>query len=150
MDEFVISYAGEELVFFDRLPPNRSEPLDYFSFRISQPNLTAQRRVYGYLSSDLAQFFADMARQWDGWQGELVWTSLESELTLRCSHDGLGHISIRVDLRSGSYLDDWQLLATVKADAGQLEEVADATRSDGKTGQAGNRDNPRNVQGVIA
>jgi len=32
----------------------------------------------------------------------------------------------------------------------RLHEVVRATRCDGETGQAGNRDNPPNVEGVIA
>ena len=125
MDEFIISYVGTELVFFERIPPDRAKPLEYYSLRILQTDLTAQSRVYGgYCSSHPTQLFADMARQWDGWKGELVWTSLESELTLRCSHDGLGHISIRAELRSGPMSDDWRVIATAFADAGQLEGIA--------------------------
>lgn len=124
MDEFVFSHSGTDLVFFDREPPDRAEPLDYFSVRFSEPNLSARCRVYGYYSSGLTQLFADMARQWAGWQGELDWSSLEGELTLRCSHDGLGHISIRADLRSGPMPDDWRVQAKVMADSGQLDGIA--------------------------
>lgn len=124
MDEFVISYAGDELVFFERIPTDRSKPIEYFSLRISQPDLTAQGRVWDYCPSHPAQLFANMARQWGGWQGELEWSSLEGELTLRCSHDGLGHVSIRADLRSGPMPDNFRVIATVMADAGQLEELA--------------------------
>ena len=125
MDEFLISYGGAELAFFDRCPPDTSEELEYFSLRILSSDLTAKGRVYGgYCSSHPAHLFAEMARQWDGWPGELVWTSLEGELTLRCSHDGLGHISICLDYRSGPMPDDWRVIFTAFADAGQLEGLA--------------------------
>lgn len=124
MDEFAISHSGTELIFFDREPPDRVEPLDYFSVRFSEPNLTARCRVYGYHSLGLTRLFADMARQWNGWQGELAWESLEGDLKLRCSHDGLGHISIHADFRAGPDPHHWRVQATVMADAGQLEGIA--------------------------
>ncbi|MGI8978956.1 MAG: DUF6228 family protein [Pirellulaceae bacterium] len=124
MDEFVISHSGIELAFFDREPSNRAEPLDYFSVRFTQPNLSAQCRVSAYYSPDLAVFFAEMARQWGGWQGELEWSCLEYELKLQCRNDGLGHISIRADLSCGPMPDDWRVRATFMADAGQLEGLA--------------------------
>jgi len=68
--------------------------------------------------------FADMARQWSGWSGELVWESLEGELSIRCSRDRVGHIFFRVELRSGPMPEDWRVVATVLAEAGQLESIA--------------------------
>ncbi|RLT18034.1 MAG: hypothetical protein DWI28_05245 [Planctomycetota bacterium] len=65
-----------------------------------------------------------MARQWAGWSGELVWESLEGELAIRCSRDRVGHIFIRVELRSGPYTEDWRVVVTVLAEAGQLETIA--------------------------
>jgi hypothetical protein len=83
---------------------------------------------------DPARLFAEMARPGSGWHGELVWESLEGELALRCSHDHLGHISIRIELRSGPMPDDWRVAATVMAEAGQLERIArDAAAFFGQT-----------------
>jgi hypothetical protein len=78
----------------------------------------------GYVPSSPALLFADMARQWAGWPGALVWESLEGELALRCSHDGLGHIAIRAELRSGTIPEDWCVEATVLVEAGQLDRIA--------------------------
>jgi hypothetical protein len=102
--------------------PNRST---VFCVRVSDRNLSAEACVYaGCINSHPAPLFADMARSWSGWPGELVWESLEGELALRCSHDRLGHISIRIELRSGDMPDDWLVVATVMAEAGQLEDIA--------------------------
>jgi hypothetical protein len=127
LDELLIpSAAGSGgLLFYDRSPPDPAKAIDGFSVRVSDHNLSAVGRVYaGYASSHPASLFSDMACRWSGWAGELVWQSLEGELALRCSHDRLGHISIRVELRSGYMPDDWRVEASVMAEAGQLEEIA--------------------------
>ena len=127
MDEFLIpSAAGDGgLLFFQRAPPDPSMPIDGFWVRVTDHNLSAEAQVYaGYAPSHPGPLFADMARQWAGWSGELVWQSLEGELTIRCSRDRVGHIFIRVELRSGQMPEDWRVVATVSAEAGQLEGIA--------------------------
>lgn len=127
MDEFLISDTAGcgGLLFYGRSPDNPAEPMGDFWVRATVFNLSAVGQVYaGYASQHPADLFADMARQWSGWSGELVWESSERELVLRCSHDGLGHIAIRVELRSGCMPDDWRVEATVMAEAGQLEAIA--------------------------
>ena len=99
MDEFLIpSAAGSgELLFYDRSPVDPVQPIERFWVRVTDLNLSAVGQVYaGYAPSHPAPLFADMARRWSGWPGELVWMSLDRELSLRCSHDRLGHISIPV------------------------------------------------------
>jgi hypothetical protein len=119
------SDGGGGLLFYDRVPFEREKTLDRYWVRIAGPDLTASREVYaGYAPSHPASLFADMARRWSGWEGDLTWESLEGEMTLGCSHDGLGHISIGVELRSGLMPVDWRVKAAVTADAGQLEGIA--------------------------
>jgi hypothetical protein len=127
LDEFLIpSAAGSSgMVFYQRSPVDPTEPIDGFWVKVMDHNLSACAHVYaGYTSSHPAPLFADMARQWSGWRGELVWESLEGELALRCSHDRLGHISIRIELRAGFMPSDWRVAATVMAEGGQLENIA--------------------------
>jgi Family of unknown function (DUF6228) len=127
LHEFLIASAdrGGGLLFYERFPADRAERIDGFWVRVTDHNLSAAAPVYaGYAPSHPARLFADMARQWSGWPGELLWTSLEGELALRCSHDRRGHISIRVDLRSAHMPEDWRVTATVMAEAGQLQEIA--------------------------
>lgn len=132
MDEFLIpSVSGSGgLLFYDRSPVDRAQRIGTFLVRVTDQDLSAAAQVYaGYAPSHPAAMFAEMARRWSGWHGELVWKSLEGELALRCSHDRLGHISIRVELRSGLMPDDWSAAATVVSEAGQLEEIARRARS---------------------
>lgn len=127
MDEFLIPSATGDggLLFFGRSPADPSKSIDHFWVRVTDHNLSAAAQVdAGYAPSHPAPLFANMARQWAGWSGELVWESLEGELTIRCSRDRVGHIFIRVELRSGPMPDDWCIVVTVLAEAGQLESCA--------------------------
>ena len=127
MDEFLIpSAAGDGgLLFFQRSPADPTKPIDKFWVRVTDHNLSAAAEVYaGYAPSHPAPLFADMARQWAGWSGELVWRSLEGELAIRCSRDRVGHIFVRVELRFGPMPHDWRVVLTVLAEAGQLENIA--------------------------
>jgi hypothetical protein len=65
-----------------------------------------------------------MAVNWNGWQGEVTWASLGGELNLRCSQGRAGHVTIRVDLRSGPGENDWAVHSTIMTEAGQLDEIA--------------------------
>ena len=127
MDEFLIASAAGSgrLLFYDRSPADRAKPIDGFWVRVSDHNLSAAGRVYAdYAAWHPVPLFADMARRWSGWPGELLWKSFEGELALRCSHDHRGHITIRIELCAGPMPDDWRVAATVMAEAGQLEDIA--------------------------
>ncbi len=92
--------------------------------RISDHNLFAAAQVYaGHAPSHPAGLFADMAARWSGWPDAPTWDSLEGELSLSCTQDRLGHVAIRVELRSGHMDDAWRVEATVMAEAGQLEAI---------------------------
>ena len=127
MEEFLVRSAvgGGGLLFYQRSPADPAEPIDGFWVRVTDHKLSACAEVCaGYAPAHPAELFADMARQWSGWRGQLVWESLEGELALRCRHDRRGHIAIRVELQSGLMPDDWRVAATVAAEAGQLENLA--------------------------
>ena len=75
----------------------------------------------------LADYFADLARDWRGWRGAKQWEGIEGGLKLCCTHDGLGHVSVGVSLNhlSGA---GWETLVDVPVDAGQLDVVASGMR----------------------
>jgi hypothetical protein len=110
------------LLFYERQPDDRAKSMEGFWIRITGQNLLCAGQVYtGVLTTDPAGLFAELARQWTG---EISWVSLEGELALRCRHDRRGHISIQIDLRSGPMPHDWRVVATVMAEAGQLDRIA--------------------------
>jgi hypothetical protein len=127
LDEFQIQSAsgGARLTYFDRSPPERSRPIEGFSVRVTDLNLSASGSVY-VEGPHPGRLFADMARQWQGWPGELTWESLEGEFALRCRHDRLGHIRLSIRLRTNEVGWDlaWQVEAGVTVEAGQLDRLA--------------------------
>jgi hypothetical protein len=137
-DEFTISSVDGtgRLEFFNRVPEDRDNPIGRFSVRIVQHRLDANIEVYAAYAAVLglysvdnvpakpAGLFSQMANRWTGWDHLLTWESLEGELTLRCSHDGWGHIAIKVNMRSGPYPTDWAVEATIMSEAGQMDAIA--------------------------
>jgi hypothetical protein len=84
VDEFLIpSAAGSGgLRFYGRSPADGTKTIEEFWVQLTDHNLSASGQVYvGYVPSSPALLFADMARQWAGWSGALVWESLEEELS---------------------------------------------------------------------
>lgn len=126
MDEFLIpSTTGSGgLAFSNREPADHTDPIAKFFVRVTERDLSAAAEVYDGFVPHPGSLFTEMASQWSGWSGELVWESFENELILRCTHDRLGHVSIRVELRSGPTNEDWRVEATVAVEAGQLESIA--------------------------
>jgi hypothetical protein len=129
MESLLIRSASGEgaLEFFERTPDDPSRPIERFKVRLTDRELTAVGGVYfcgGEFESHPAPLFARMSARWRGGPDEFVWQALEGELTLRCTQDRVGHVMIRVELRSGPTEGDWAVQATVMAEAGQLQELA--------------------------
>jgi len=75
------------------------------------------------MEPSLTEFFDDLAEHWRGWDDVKVWRAYEGGLALLCSHDGLGHVTITVELHEAAGIG-WFVRAPVPLDAGQLEQVA--------------------------
>lgn len=119
MEPVVIGNAGRTLTFsephFDGVLPT-----DYLSVTLSGPDLSASRQVYAGWEggfTHLATFFADLADQWRGWQGERVFESVEGDLRIQASHDG--HVNLRVLLWESTSPEGWKVQAEVRLDAGE-------------------------------
>jgi len=73
--------------------------------------------------------FKDMARDWRGWPDAREWKSLESDFSLSCTTDGLGHVSVRLQLYSDCSRTGWAAGVDLVLEAGQLDNLArDAVR----------------------
>jgi len=111
--------------FLDRRPADVELPSEEFRVTVSNVNLSASGRIYADCGgSHPATLFSEMAERWRGWTGELVWESLEGDLCLRCTQDRTGHVSILVELHSGSMEWGWSIRATIMVETGQLELIA--------------------------
>jgi hypothetical protein len=104
----------------------RSPRGELWSMRASLtlPNLRAQGQVW--LSGGeqpLGEFFDALAADWRGWDGQRRWEAHEGGLTMVCTNDARGHITISVELWEHSRYG-WVVRGDVPLDAGQLEAVA--------------------------
>jgi hypothetical protein len=91
------------------------------------PGLTATARVDGFSADGehtLGLFFRRLSDDGRGWEGERTWASIEGSIDLTATHDGLGHVALRVRLRSGLAVDDWAAAGVIWLDAGGLRHVA--------------------------
>jgi hypothetical protein len=70
------------------------------------------------IEAPLDDFFADLERDWRGWNGQRRWDAMEGGLSLRCTHDGRGTISVAVVLQHLSGVD-WTAEATVAVESGE-------------------------------
>lgn len=131
MESFLIKSASGAgaLEFLDRDPADVESPIEKFWARVCDANLSASSGVYSFDSWHPAPLFREMAEQWKGWTGELVWESMEGEMGLRCTQDRTGHVAIVIKLRSGPMECDWSIEATIMVDAGQLEGIAGRAES---------------------
>jgi hypothetical protein len=92
--------------------------------RLYGGGVDASERVYDHLAYRWAEFFAGLARDWRGWDGERAVESLEGQLKVSCTADRLGHLALRVEMRGDPSGSDWRAIDTISLEAGQLEDIA--------------------------
>jgi hypothetical protein len=120
MEELVIrsSHSGGTITLSERRE-------GYFRISFDSPAIRFSKTIYGYTDHGaLVRMFEQMTAEWQGWAGNKEWTSLESDMALRCMHDGLGHIDLELELQEWSSDDRWNAKAHLVIDAGQLEVTA--------------------------
>ncbi len=120
-DRFVIQSAAGDARF-----ELRADEKDTWIAALSRPGLDAEHPVYAYRPhASFSGFFADLAATWRGWEGEKTYRSLEGELLLRCTHDGVAHVTITVELRIDP-VGDWRVQGSLAVEPGQLNDLARA------------------------
>ncbi len=103
--------------------------LEEFFVRYRAENIDASTRVYAYLHGpSLPNFFHELAENWKGWTGSKDWSSLEGELSLACTSDRTGHVTIDVEFRHFVSPGPWKVRGELEVDAGQLEAVSTAAK----------------------
>jgi Family of unknown function (DUF6228) len=89
-----------QLVLSDPVDPDQGGYVLSFRAELTAAGLTATADVVvAQDHDDLDAFFDRLVARWRGWQGEQVWEALEHQMSIAASHDGLGHVRLRVTLR---------------------------------------------------
>jgi hypothetical protein len=124
------SSSGDRHLVFSDARWTRDE-LSSFTASVEVEAMSATTQVYAYGGRSPTELFEDMASEWRGWEGSKEWSSLEDELALSATHNGLGTITLQVRLSHlGSEGWDWEARAALELDAGdQLERAVTSLRS---------------------
>jgi len=96
----------------------------FFSYQaaLSNSHLKAQVEVADASHRGWVDFFADLAENWRGWKGEKKTATLEGHLSIKCTVDPLGHVTLRVRLQDVS--NSWHAEQDLQLESGQLEELS--------------------------
>jgi hypothetical protein len=105
---------------------DKSDPL-WWQATLRVPDLSAIAKVEAganRFGPSIADFFRSLAEDWRGWSEPKNWETNDYAIRLAATHDGLGHISLQVELGRAAQPDGWRATATLKLDAGALESIA--------------------------
>jgi len=108
--------------------PRSTESAEWVLVRLVGPGLDAIRTVDP--AGALPAFFAELAEDWQGWDGAREWFSMDGELRLVCYHDRIGHIEIEVSVGRvpppGWQTPGWMAQAMLVVDPGALQVLSTA------------------------
>lgn len=131
MSDAVVGSGGESLT-VTRDDYDRKADTVVAQLRVG--TLSASALVYDNAIGGLADFFASLARDWLGWDGERRWDSVEDDLGIGASWKS-GIVRLRITLREGwpdrgNRFNAWEVTAWVSLQCG--EELTQAATDVGK------------------
>lgn len=71
----------------------------------------------------LVEFFAELAADHKGWDGEKTWASAGGDVTLRASHDQINTTRLDATL-TGGVVPRWQVFSEIHVDPYRFDQVA--------------------------
>ena len=80
----------------------------------------------------LFAYFADMASVWRGWPGTKEWIDDGGYISMRATHDGIGHVALEISASPSAGWDgpgSWDLRITVPIEPGALEGISQRLES---------------------
>lgn len=103
---------------------------EYFTVTFLSHSMNASHRVWVYTGNydRLTHVFLEMAENWKGWEGVKTWDALEDDLSLSCTSDKLGHITISAQLGRCDAPEFWSVQFNLEVEAGKLEQIASEVR----------------------
>ncbi|GJM40274.1 MAG: hypothetical protein DHS20C20_05560 [Ardenticatenaceae bacterium] len=117
--------ASNALIFSEPEGLKHSTGTEYFRATITCKNLSASSKIYAFQPyKHITELFEHLATNWQGWNGEEEWVSLEGELTLTCVWQKTGKVKFSVTLLSGHYEDDWTIQTQLFVEPSQLDDIA--------------------------
>lgn len=127
MNEFILKDVNSNttITFFSDIPHGL---VDYevcnFVVSIKGDQLSATSNVCDIHPESWGKLFADIAENWQGWEGEKILESLEGHLKLTIKSNALGNIKVCVLLRNIDIGTEWLVENSVYLEAGQLTSIA--------------------------
>ena len=98
--------------------------LDLFVVKVRTTELTCDHGALTAGGDGLSDFFADLARNWRGWDGRVSWDALEHGMTVEATHQGR-LVELVFILRRDYKADAWQLRLPILIAPGEaLSRVA--------------------------
>jgi hypothetical protein len=100
--------------------------IEYFNVKLSSPIYFGKKQVYLYDGpKGLIELFDKMAKNCTGWKKEIIWGSIENDLSITAISDKLGHITLKIELQQVNIDEDnWVLKGQILIESGQLEQIA--------------------------
>ena len=95
----------------------------------SVSSLHAQITITAFEDDGVARFLRGLADDFRGWSGSRHWQSVNGQLRIDATHDGLGHVTLRFGLGDDRYPQEsqWELSIPFTVEAGaELMALADA------------------------
>lgn len=75
----------------------------------------------------LVDYFADIATAWSGWPGTKEWIDDGGSVSMRATHDGIGHVALEISASPSAGWDgpgSWDLRITIPIEPGSLGGIA--------------------------
>ena len=117
METFTIRGGdGAELVL-------RAPDPDTFTAVLRAPCVSAEVGVFHYGGDFIGPYFADLAANWRGWDGERSWRSLEDALEFHATMTKAGAVFLRVELRNSADFT-LRIAYEFKIENGDLDKLA--------------------------
>ena len=110
---------GTELIF--KVLRSSGESIDFIA-EVSGSPFIGSVETSTYVSGPPSLLFSDIAKNWRGWKGEKTWSAIDGEFALKASSNLTG--SVRVIIEMVQMSGDFQLVATLGLEAGQLEAIS--------------------------
>jgi len=80
----------------------------------------------------LVDYFGDMATAWSGWAGTKEWSDDGGSISMRATHDEIGHIALAILASPSVGWDDpgsWDLRITIPLEPGSLGGITERLAS---------------------